>query len=465
MTGAAAWPAAADAQITSPDYCHWFDENGNWTSLAGCHRYDPEAAVKYSDTYAENPNTSYFPTYASDCANFVSQTLMAGGHAFMFLNEPDIPQPVVYDSQMEWWSYRDPAGGMYNSGRTRSWSLIDDLYAFLNVNSPYTIGWLVHYPGSLADVPQVDMPFDPWSEVWEAERVDAPISSVIVYQWEITPEQIAEGSFSPDHTAIAVARGTDPGSGWSDLLVDAHTTNRYHAIWHLIPYNAMFASTAAAILAMGNTAIDLYGNADRSVLRAPTVEPAGRTAAGARLPRLKPPASDVASTVVAGDGLTPEQDLAVRSAFESAMATRQRVAVSDSALTAPATTARSDEVPHHAAGHGRTQLASLFTAQQLTREIHNLDAAVELRLRESVRALDGGAESFRYTASALQANGDVVLRGSFRAWAKVGQAQPDGDLVPAQPSNVINFVSTLRQAGGAWKVAALTWEFASGNEP
>lgn len=47
---------------------------------------------------------------------------------------------------------------------------------------------------------------------------------------------------------------TDPVKGWVGTLVDEHSTNRYHAIWNLIPYNSKWAYTVTAEWHMLTTA-------------------------------------------------------------------------------------------------------------------------------------------------------------------------------------------------------------------
>lgn len=61
---------------------------------------------------------------------------------------------------------------------------------------------------------------------------------VTFYDWE--------NNGSKDHAGIIVGWGTDPDpkSGLTGDLTDQHTSNRFHSIWHLRPYNAQWATTA-----------------------------------------------------------------------------------------------------------------------------------------------------------------------------------------------------------------------------
>lgn len=48
----------------------------NFANAGG--NYNPDSAVQYANQYALNPNSAY-PNFSSDCTNFVSQSLRAGG--------------------------------------------------------------------------------------------------------------------------------------------------------------------------------------------------------------------------------------------------------------------------------------------------------------------------------------------------------------------------------------------------
>ena len=60
---------------------------------------------------------------------------------------------------------------------------------------------------------------------------------VFLYNWDANTNTIF------DHASINTAYGKDINSGKIGDLVDQHTTNRLHAIWHLIPYNDKYRTT------------------------------------------------------------------------------------------------------------------------------------------------------------------------------------------------------------------------------
>ncbi len=102
---------------------------------------------------------------------------------------------------------------------TRSWSVVVDQWNFL----------LYTYPGGVPKGSSTGNTTNPWTP-------NAMMSGdVLFYDWDSNGVK--------DHESIQVAMGTDPNSGYYGNLIDAHTTNRYHAIWTLKPWNSKYAST------------------------------------------------------------------------------------------------------------------------------------------------------------------------------------------------------------------------------
>jgi hypothetical protein len=98
-------------------------------------KYLRSAAVNYALTYALKPNPSYryFPLIndnSGDCANFISQCLLAGGAQMNF------------DAARPWW-YKHAASRAQDTW-TVSWTVAHSLYYYLRVNeeknSSYTKG-------------------------------------------------------------------------------------------------------------------------------------------------------------------------------------------------------------------------------------------------------------------------------------------------------------------------------------
>jgi len=172
--------------------------------------YSGANAKYYADLFAVNPNHG-LPVYSDDCTNFVSQAMRYGGH-------PQVGTPVsgqVLHNDAEWWM---TANG---DGRTYSWSVANDFETFLSVYDLHADSGHTQYEGS------------------QTLYVSLPITTgdPILYLWNNNT------GTTFNHTSIMIGSGTDPTSGWVGTLVDEHTSNRYHAIWTLKPYNSQWATT------------------------------------------------------------------------------------------------------------------------------------------------------------------------------------------------------------------------------
>lgn len=181
-----------------------------WAPTAAHASYSGSGAASYADRYAVNYNGAYY-AFGDDCTNFVSQAFRAGGHKFH-----GTPQPIVLNADSQWWVYN---GG---AGRTYSWSVADKLGNFVNLYDSWTASKYQSAGSQGNGGPSVIVAGDPVFYIWD---------------YRVTPVKY-------NHASIVVGRGTDPNSGWSGMLVDQHTTDRYHAIWNLIPYNSRWATTS-----------------------------------------------------------------------------------------------------------------------------------------------------------------------------------------------------------------------------
>jgi hypothetical protein len=134
-----------------------------------------------------------------------------GGHKFY-----GTPSPAVINDNFQWWAYGD------GSGRTYSWSVADNLGSFLSAHDAGVSGQYSQGHGTQgAYAPSGVTAGDPVEYIWNY------LASPVIY----------------NHASIIVGTGTDPNKGWTGTLVDQHSTDRRHAIWHLIPYNSQWAST------------------------------------------------------------------------------------------------------------------------------------------------------------------------------------------------------------------------------
>ena len=169
--------------------------------------YDGNQAANYADLYAMNPNTNYI-VFGEDCTNFVSQSVNHGGFSM-----------VGYGSNAQsasvWWLQGAMAGG-FNWSLT--WSVADSYYNFL----------LGDLPGG---VPEGSAPGTS-NNFYTPDSVVT--GDVLFYDWGK-----GEGI---SHAAIQTGIGTAEGD-WYGNYIDEHTTNRYHAFWSLVMYNANYLTT------------------------------------------------------------------------------------------------------------------------------------------------------------------------------------------------------------------------------
>ena len=154
-------------------------------------------AKQYSDDWALSYNPNY-KQFDSDCQNFVSQALHEGGEYPMQDNDPK------WYMHKHWWGWT----------WSHSWTVVDDFRNML-----YDRGW-----------------GEWWGYQAYQSTNNAWYGDAIGYKWD--------GQGSWDHISMeAVYYGTDPDSGWIGDLVNAHNSSRWHAIWHLAPYNADWQTT------------------------------------------------------------------------------------------------------------------------------------------------------------------------------------------------------------------------------
>jgi hypothetical protein len=170
--------------------------------------YDPNAAASYADTWVSNSsllqNSNYPDLGATDCTNYVSQSLFGGGYPM---------QGVGNDRThyTNWWVNHDIFGFHWSF----SWTVAPDLLNMLYYDGPG--GFPVVYKG-------------PTQEGYYNHTSGGAKGDVLFYDWGA-----GEGV---SHTSIQVANGTDPISGWTGDLVDTHSTDHKHAFWSLQPYNS-----------------------------------------------------------------------------------------------------------------------------------------------------------------------------------------------------------------------------------
>ncbi len=169
--------------------------------------YDPVGAKNYANSWAVSRNSYYYPSFSADCANFVSQSVHAGGYSF-----------VGGDSETslyQWWIRKTIWGFDYAT----TWSVAPRLRLF----------FMYDIPGGISSGTAPGTSTNYWTP-------DAVVTGdVLFYDW-------GQGE-GISHTSIQVGWGDDPGSSYNGNYIDQHVTDRYHAFWSLRPYNKYYAST------------------------------------------------------------------------------------------------------------------------------------------------------------------------------------------------------------------------------
>jgi hypothetical protein len=479
-TASAATLYSSRPEISSspPPYPCWGDPAGQCSAWVG------KNAAAYADEYAINPNSGTYPVYGEDCTNFVSQALYAGGQSMIAPTGGPYGTVVVDDDYQWWWAVVSRG-----DGRTASWSVADDLWKFENLDvSPNVLrdaygqywDW-----GQVNGAPDTAGAFLPNTELHsqnvpptDLNNTLLPLSKgdIFFYNWDYTGDKYGNGFFG-NHDSILVSKsGTDPKSDWIGPLIDEHTTNRYHAIWNLIPYNSQAATTAAwwdtwypgvppdqtgaPWRAMNYTPRNAPVNRDA---QAPTVRPGS-------VPALTTPSTLLAQRAYSGRSriegdLSVPEITAAEQAFQGAMVERQQLDVPPLAqitLTARQPTAMAlDDM----GVIGSRRISALFTGAALQAERTTLKNAQDWEATSDVRALAGGADHFHYALIRAISPTQVEIRGTVRTWAKVAQVQVGGRVVPAVPSNILDVKVTMTRSASGWKISSRSWAFAPGSQP
>jgi len=169
--------------------------------------YDKYGAAAYADAWALGRNRAY-PSFGSDCTNFVSQALVGGGFSM-------VGYPKSTTDDHNWWV----APHYWWWDWTYSWSSASHLRQVL----------IWHVPGGYSQGQASGSSASTWTPS------SVVTGDVLFYDWG--------GGEGISHASMQVGWGTDPNSGWYGNYVDQHTTDRRHAFWSLRPYNSQMAST------------------------------------------------------------------------------------------------------------------------------------------------------------------------------------------------------------------------------
>jgi Putative amidase domain len=184
--------------------------------------YNGGTAANYADQYWQNYNSNYpdFSSTLDDCTNFVSQSLHQGGFSYIGFEQNPTDDHNWWVNRNPWQILHPPRGWDW----AHSWSVAPENYNFLMWTYPGGWNW-----GTTSGTTNSAPP----NGLYRGD--------VLYYDW-------GDGH-GRSHAAIQTyIQGTDPTTGWFGDLVDAHTTNHYHAIWTLEPYNAKASTTTITLV-------------------------------------------------------------------------------------------------------------------------------------------------------------------------------------------------------------------------
>lgn len=98
-------------------------------TLATKQSFSSSKAISYAKKHARNPNTPAYPAYGSDCTNFVSQCIKAGGKSFTYAPSYKT-KPDKYGTTKYWYSYHYTSSNPYHRYKQST--------AFMRVSDFYT---------------------------------------------------------------------------------------------------------------------------------------------------------------------------------------------------------------------------------------------------------------------------------------------------------------------------------------
>ena len=173
--------------------------------------------MSYANTWWNDRNSKYPDFGGTDCTNFVSQALYAGGYDMVDGAE---------DSPYAWWIRKN---WYFRYDYTLSWSVAKELRKFL----------LNDTPGATAEGSAPGSSTNYWTPT------NVTSGDVLFYNW-------GQGE-GISHTAMQTGYGDDPNSNLSGNYVNQHSNDRRHAFWSLKPYNSYWRDTTISFVHILNT--------------------------------------------------------------------------------------------------------------------------------------------------------------------------------------------------------------------
>lgn len=190
-----------------------------------------QRAVDYAEAHWKryNPNYPDYKDKGSDCANFVSQVLEAGGFKQEMsrdrLGDPNDDDPNA------WFSQHDDNAITKDWEASRTWTYAPEQYKYLaQGRGSAEDGTPIGTPAQTASWPSPSSPMDPMA----LSKSGLEPGDVVYYE-----KMMPDGKPQISHTAVYVGQDwiTQPDGSrvWGDV-VNMHTSDRYHEPWYLPRY-------------------------------------------------------------------------------------------------------------------------------------------------------------------------------------------------------------------------------------
>lgn len=169
--------------------------------------YNRSAVIQYADTYALARNGNVYKSYLSNCTNYVSQCMYAGG----------VPMDSVW-----WYSWSERLRS--SDTNSNAWSVADNLKNYMknNLGATRMVSCWRRYGNAQKKIYG-------YKDVPNSSNITNTGIEILFYDWD------SDGTMN--HSSIVVATGiSSDGTGTGDLI-DQNSKNRKHTIWHLDTYN------------------------------------------------------------------------------------------------------------------------------------------------------------------------------------------------------------------------------------
>ena len=174
--------------------------------------YDRSAAVNYAKQYSMNANPAYIIFGGTDCTNFVSQSLNAGG----------VPQVYGWYRSEDVWFYSCSVFGQTRATASWTWSKASMLYNYFLTHASATQYWVNHYPeGASPGLWPGDIIFADWDAADGTHHPDTIIDHAMFVTGRDTAGNLYISQHSPSRRdqPLAVTHQAEPAAKYEGFHI------------------------------------------------------------------------------------------------------------------------------------------------------------------------------------------------------------------------------------------------------